>query len=134
MNCATNGLAGAAISSEGVPTWTSLPSFEHADAVGERGSILVVVRDDDRRQAARSQVLTKLGADVRACLRIERAERLVQKQDRRLARERSCERDALALAAGEARRPLVGERREPVRARSARMPVPSRRRRRSARP
>ena len=41
--------------------------------------------------------------------RIERGERLVEQQHLRLARERSRERDALALATGELRRAGVGE-------------------------
>ena len=65
------------------------------------------VRDDERRAAGRG-ILD--GAAHRGfTLGIERRGRLVQQQHRRVAHQRAGERDALALAAGEAA-PLLAER------------------------
>ena len=101
MKLATNASAGAATSSSGVPTWRILPLGDHTDPVGERGRVLEVVRDEDRRQPEVAEQLLQLGTDVGARVRVERGHRLVQEQDRRVARERTRQRDALALAAGE---------------------------------
>ena len=109
-----------------------LALVEHADPVGERGCVLVVVRDDDRREPARPQVSAQLGADVRACLGVERAERLVEEQDRGLARECARERDTLALAARESAGPLIRERGQAVRLDQLGAHEPARRRRRSS--
>ena len=46
MNEATNGSAGRATSSPGVPSWRSSPVDDHADAIGERGRVLEVVGDE----------------------------------------------------------------------------------------
>ena len=75
---------------------------EHADPVGERSGVLVVVRDE-RASAARC-ARRCARSSARTCalrLGIERAERLVEEEDRGLARERARERDALPLAARE---------------------------------
>ena len=60
-----------------------------------------------RRRASRSP---KLRAHARACVSVERGERLVEEEHGRVAREGSRERDALALAAGELARPRVAKR------------------------
>ena len=54
------------------------------------------------------QVL-QLAAHDAARVRIERRERLVEQEHRRVARQRAGERDALALATGQVRRLLAGE-------------------------
>ena len=69
--------------------------------VGERGGVLEVVGDENRRQCELAEQLVEL--DPHRCLgmRIERGERLVEQQDARLEGERPRERDPLALAARE---------------------------------
>ena len=57
--------------------------------------------------------VAELVADLAAGDRVERAERLVEQQHARVAGERAGERDPLALAARELRRPGVGEVRDP---------------------
>src|SRR5213078_1578131 len=79
----------------------------------ERGGVLEVVRDEERRQPERAQELAQLAADGVACVRIERSERLVEQQDAWIARERPCKRDALLLASRERPRPRVRQRAEP---------------------
>ena len=82
---------------------------EHADLVGERSGVLEVVGDEDRRQRELAQQLLQLGAHGALRVRVERRERLVEQDHARAARERARKRDALALAAGERRRPRVGQ-------------------------
>ncbi len=109
MKEATNASAGRATSSAGVPDWRSSPVDDHADPLGERGRVLEVVRDEQHRDAELVQQLVQLGADAGLRVRVERGERLVEEQHGRVARERARERDALALAAGQAARPLARE-------------------------
>ena len=80
------------------------PGGHHHDPVGERDRLGEVVGDeDDGRAGARPQV-EQLVLHELAGLHVERAERLVHQQDRRLVDQRLGQRDALAHAAGE----LVG--------------------------
>ena len=72
-----------------------------ADAVAELEGFLLVVGDEDRRDAQRLLDLLQALAQLRADLDVERAERLVEQQHPRLVRERPRERDALLLAARE---------------------------------
>ncbi|MDT4870618.1 hypothetical protein FQZ97_1057030 [compost metagenome] len=58
---------------------------------------------DHRRLHARVELLD-LGAHLRAQLRVEVRQRLVEQEDIRLAHDRAAHRDALALAAGKLRR------------------------------
>src|SRR4029079_11670753 len=76
---------------------------------GERRSVLVVVRDEERRQAELAQQLLQLAAhgDLRG--RVERGERLVEEHHARFARERTRKGDALPLAAGKLGRLRVRE-------------------------
>ena len=80
------------------------PSVEHADAIGERERFAHVVRDDDHGLAQARLDAAELGVQLGAGQRIERAERLVHQQHRRIDRQRARHADALALAA----RQLVG--------------------------
>ena len=105
MKLATKASAGAASSSAAAPSWSILPVDDHADAVRERGRVLEVVRDEQRRQPELGQQLGELAADDRARVGVQRGERLVEQQDRRVARERPRERDPLPLTAGEVGRP-----------------------------
>ena len=110
---------GAAISSSARPCLDELAVDEHADAVGERGRVDEVVRDDDRRQAELAQRRAQLAAHRVARVRVERRERLVEQQDARPPRERARERDALPLAARELARARVGEVGDPSRSSSS---------------
>ena len=74
---------------------------DHADAVSERGGILEVVRDEDRRQPEIVEQSAQLRADLGARVRVERRQRLVQQQQRRVSRQRAGERDPLALSPGQ---------------------------------
>ena len=55
----------------------------------------------------------ELAADNAAGVRVERRERLVEEEDRGVARERAGERDALPLAARQVAGPGTGEMRDP---------------------
>src|SRR5947199_249933 len=90
---ATGANSASAISSQanGVPVFT-----EHQDAVGAdaaRGA----VREDDRRAAARQPVEALL--DYRLVLGVDRGQRLVEDQNRRIAQQRAGDPQPLALAA-----------------------------------
>ena len=113
VNDATNPSAGCATISCGDANWRSFAVDDHADPVGERGRVLVVVRDEQRRQPELAQQLLQLAAHGDLRVRVERRERLVEEQHARVARERAGERDPLALAAGELGRPRLGEMRDP---------------------
>ena len=92
----------------GLPTWSSLPVDEDADAVGEHGGVLEVVRDEEDRQVEVVERAPELGADSRPRVRVERGHRLVEEEDVRVARERARQPDALALPAGELARVAPG--------------------------
>jgi hypothetical protein len=76
----------------------------HRDVVGDRHRLLLVVRDQDGRDVDLVVQPAQPLAQLRADLRVERAERLVEQEHARLHRQRAGERHALALAARE----LVG--------------------------
>ena len=82
---------------------------DHADLRRERRGVLEVVGHEQRRDLEPGEQLLQLGAHLDARVRVERGERLVEEKDRRVARERAGERDALTLAAREAARPRVRE-------------------------
>ena len=86
---------------------------EHADLVRERRRVLVVVRDEQRGEGEVAQQLVQLAAHLRLRMRVERSERLVEQQHRRVPREGPGERDALTLAAGELSGTRVCEVRDP---------------------
>ena len=98
MKLATNGSAGAAISSAGVPIWSSLPSTRTPMRPGERRGVLVVVRHEQRRQVEASSSSRGSPRTV-ARVRVERGQRLVGQQHGGIAGEGTREADALALAA-----------------------------------
>ena len=113
MNAATNASAGRETSSCGEASWRSCAVDDHADLVGERGRVLVVVRDEQRRQVELVQQLLELPAHRDLRVRVERRERLVEQEHARVARERAGERDALPLAARELGRPRLRKVRDP---------------------
>src|SRR5207247_2086771 len=78
-----------------------LPVDDYAYVRGERGRILKVVRHEQRRDLEAGEQLLQLGAYLNARVSVERGKRLVEEEDRRIARERAGERYALALAAGQ---------------------------------
>ena len=75
--------------------------MHHADAVGDREGLLLVMRHEDRGRAAGLQDLPHLGAKTRAELDVEARERFVHQQEGGARREGARERDALLLAAGQ---------------------------------
>ncbi len=75
----------------------------HCDAVAERESLGLIVRDEERCHAELLEQCTEVLEQPLSKRAIERAERLVEEQHARLRRERSCESDALLLAAGKRR-------------------------------
>ena len=78
-----------------------LPVVHDRDVVGDRHRLLLVVGDQDGGDVDLVVQAPQPLAQLRAHLRVERAERLVEQQHARLDRERAGERHALALAAGE---------------------------------
>ena len=109
VKSATNAEAGLAASSAGGPLLHHPAAVDHRHAVAEQGGLGEVVRHEQRGHARLAQQLAELAARVRARSRVERRERLVEQQRPRLARQRACERHALALAARERGRPAVGQ-------------------------
>ncbi len=85
------------------------PVGEHPDPRSERQRFGHVVRDDDDRLADRRLDAPELAVQLAARDGIERAERLVHQQNRRIRRERARHADALALAARQLLRPARGE-------------------------
>jgi hypothetical protein len=77
------------------------------DAVGHRQRLLLVVRDHDRRHAELLLQAADLAAQADAFERVERRQRLVEQQQLGLRGQRTRERDALLLAAGQLTRVLV---------------------------
>ena len=74
------------------------PVVEHDDLVGERDR-REPVRDDERRAVPRRRA--QADPDLRLGGRVDRGRRVVEDEDPRVDRERSRDRDALALAARE---------------------------------
>ena len=71
------------------------------DAVAHRERLFLVVRDVHERRARARLDLLELELHLLAQLEVERAQRLVEQQGRRLVDERAREGDALLLAARE---------------------------------
>ena len=90
------------------------------DLVGDLHRLLLVVRDDHRRRVRLVVEPPQPGAQLGAHPRVERAERLVEQQHRRVDRERAGEAHPLPLAARELRRVAVRRARRAARARAAR--------------
>ena len=86
---------------------------DDAHAVGERGCVLEIVRDEDDREAQLAKEVVELAAHGRPGMGVERRERLVEEQHVRVAGERPRERDALTLAARDLPGPGIGEPSDP---------------------
>ena len=80
----------------------------HGEPVGHGQRLLLVVGDVDERDADRLLERLELELQVLAQLGVQRTERLVEQQHRRVEHERAGERDALLLAAGELAGPALG--------------------------
>ena len=77
------------------------PAFvHHRDAVAHDQGLVLIVGDEDRRDAEFAQQVAQLDLHRLAQLAVERAERLVEQQQRRLDDDRARDRDALLLPAG----------------------------------
>ena len=100
------------------------PPLDHDDAVGERDRLGDVVGDQDRGEALVEPDALQQLLHLDAGQRVERAERLVERQDLRLADQRAGQRHALLLAAGQHRRPLAGAIGEADLAQACRAPAP----------
>ena len=92
--------------SDGVRDLRQPAGVHHADAVGERHRLLLIVRDDDEGQTELVLQVHQLEAGIFAELAVERRQRLVEQQHPRPLGKRARERDALALAAGKLVRAL----------------------------
>ena len=79
----------------------------HQDAIRKSDRLLDAVRDEQHRRAPAQPQRLEIRAHLQARQRIERAERLVHEQQRRIVHQRSDQRHALAHAAGELTRILV---------------------------
>ena len=77
---------------------------DHHDLVGDLEGLLLVVGDEDGGHVHLVVQPAQPVAQLLADLGVERAERLVEQQHRRLDRERAGQRHPLPLAAGELRR------------------------------
>src|SRR5437763_15636505 len=82
------------------------------DAVGEIYRLVDVVRHEEDRDAVLIAYLEDHILEITACLRVDRRERLVHQQDRRLVRECTCDRDALLHPARELPRVMIDEARQ----------------------
>ena len=87
-----------------MPICSIRPSFMTHDPVGDVHRLLLIVRDEDRRDVHLVVQAAQPRAQLLADARVERAERLVEEQHLRLDGERAGERHPLPLAAGELRR------------------------------
>ena len=81
----------------------------HRDPVRQRERLGLVVRHVDERDADLLLQVDELELHVLAQLRVERRERLVEQQHRRMRDQRARDRDALLLAAGELVRIALAE-------------------------
>src|SRR5207245_784706 len=84
-----------------------LPTVGQADAIAERKRFAHVVRDDDHSLMKARLNPAELGVQLGPGQRIERTERLVHQEKRRIHGERAGDADALPLAARQLARPFV---------------------------
>ncbi len=83
------------------------------DAIGHRERLLLVVRYVDEGDPDVALDALELDLELLSQFEVERAQRLVEEQHRRLIHERAREGHALLLAAGQLRGPALGLRGEP---------------------
>ena len=78
-----------------------LAAIEDGHAVGQGERLFMIVRHEDGRKAQVVVNGSQSPAKLAPNLRVQRSERLVEKEDFRLARKRPSEGDALSLTAGQ---------------------------------
>ena len=83
------------------PALLDAAAVHDGDAVAHRERLLLVVRDEDERDAERLLERLELDLQILAQAGVERAERLVEQQHARPQHERAGQRDALLLTARE---------------------------------
>ena len=84
-----------------------MAAVEHVhEPVGPRRNLRVMRHEDDRQPALGAQLLDEVEHGA-AGFGVEAAGRLVREQDRGLVRQRSGDRDALALPTRQLRRPIA---------------------------
>ena len=81
----------------------------HNDQVGKRHRLFLTVRDMDEGDAEVALEALEFGPHLDPQERIERRQRFVEQQDRRVGDERTGQGNALLLTAGQLRRQSVGE-------------------------
>ena len=102
------------------------PAVHHRDALADLAHQPQVVRDEEVREAQPLLQIEQQIHDLRLHRDVERRDRLVADDERRLERERAREADALPLAAAELVRILRRRRRDRARpARTAAAPAPA---------
>jgi hypothetical protein len=89
----------------GRPDLHDLAAKEHADPVGQRPDDCQVMRDEQHGDAVLGLQPPQERQHIRLHRNVQRRENLIAEQQRGLRRQRPCDRDSLALTAGE----LVGE-------------------------
>ena len=100
-NAATNGDGGPFVELDGRRDLLEATGVHDADPVGDGERLLLVVGDEQGGGADLDLDPADLVAQLDADLGVERRERLVEEQHRRLDRERAGQRDPLLLATGE---------------------------------
>ena len=83
---------------------------EHGDLVAEDECLVLVVRHEDRGDADVADDLGDFGAELDAKRGIERGERFVEQEHRRLWCKRACQGNPLLLSTGQRVREPIGER------------------------
>ena len=96
-----------------MPIWTTLPFDEHPGAVGQRGRVVEVMRDHDRRESGLTQVRSELPAHPRPGLGIEGRKGLVEEQHGRSTGKSTRQGDALALSSRQVSWSLLGKTGDP---------------------
>ena len=84
-------------------------AVHHGDAVADVPHGREIVRDEEVREAEAPLQVHQEVEDLRPHRDVERRHRLVADDERRIGRERSGDRDALPLPAGELQRPPLAE-------------------------
>src|SRR5262245_16189455 len=101
------------------------PRREHDDAVGEEDRFVDLMGDEQRGGLGAREDLQQFPLQEFARLRVERRERLVEQQELRLDRESARDIDALAHAAGELVRIVLGKAAQPDQIDQRARPLPA---------
>ena len=106
----THGAAGCAASSSSEPTCTRVPSCISTTRCPSTAASSRFVGDQDHRRPQRLEHAPQLLLQLAAGHRVERAERLVEEDDRRAEHQRPHEAHPLPLSSGELERPAAQDR------------------------